>query len=91
MAWLVALALILDMATTIAGLSLGLPEQGPVARRVIAVLGIPGYAGVEAGAVYSLYYVLGKTRAREWAPLAGLGPWLAGWANLYHIIMYKGW
>jgi len=89
MAWLVALALLLDFSTTIIGLGLGIPEGGPVASRILAVWGIPGYAGVEAGAVFSLYYII-RRRAPGWERLAALGPWLAGWANLYHIIIYKG-
>jgi len=90
-AWLVALALLLDFSTTVIGLGLGLPEAGPVASRILAVWGIPGYAAVEAGVVYSLYYILRKIpHTREWAALAALGPWLAAWLNAYHILGVLG-
>ena len=85
MAWLVAIALLLDLSTTILGLSLGIPEGGPVASRILAVWGVPGYAALEAGVTFSLYYVL-RRRAPGWERLAALGPWLASWANAYHIL-----
>ena len=87
MAWLVALALLLDMATTVIGLSLGLPEGGPVASRVLAVWGVPGYAALEAGAVYSLYYIL-RRRAPGWEAFSALGPWLAAWSNIGLILRH---
>jgi len=82
---------LLDLFATAAGLSLGLPEAGPVARRVMLLVGIPGYAALEAAIVLSSYYILRKMpHTRPWAALAALGPWLAGWANLYHILGVLG-
>ena len=81
MAWLVAVALLLDFTTTIAGLSLGLPEAGPIASRLMALFGV-AYFALEAGVIYTLYRVLAKRIGSIYAQIAALGPWLAGWHNI---------
>lgn len=80
MAWLVAVALLLDFATTILGLSLGLPEAGPVATRLMSIIGI-AYFALEAAVIYTLYRVLAKRIGSIYAQIAALGPWLAAWHN----------
>ena len=82
MAWLVVAAVLLDAASTILGLSLGLGESVPVASRLLPLIG-PVYFALELGMVYGLYRVLLHAGVPgHWAALAAaLGPWTAGWAN----------
>lgn len=87
MAWLVAVALLLDFTTTVIGLSLGLPEAGPVATRLMSIIGI-AYFTVEATIIYTLYRVLAKRIGSIYAQIAALGPWLAAWHNI--IVLAKG-
>jgi len=90
-AWFVAIAVLLDAASTIMGLSLGLPESGPVASRLIALLG-PAYFAVEAAVLYGMYRVLeSRGLSSSYAQLAAaIGPWLAGWTNLGVILRVSG-
>ena len=92
MPWLVALAVIVDAASTILGLGMGLVEHGPVASRLIALLG-PAYFAVEYGVLYGLSRVL-EARAglpAAWAQLAAsVGPWLAGWTNIGLVLRVSG-
>ena len=79
---LVFLSVALDASSTILGLGLGLSENGPLASRLLAVLGL-GYWLLEAAVLYGLYLLLRLRLPREWAALAAAaGPWLAGWHNL---------
>ncbi len=91
MAWLVAIAILLDAASTIAGLGLGLAEHGVVAQRLLALLG-PAYFAVEAAVLYGLSRVLEKRGVPgKWSQLvASVGPWLAGWSNLGLILRASG-
>ena len=83
MAWLVVLAVLVDTASTILGLSLGLGEAGPVASRLLPLMG-PLYWPLEAAVLYGLYRLLRRAGVPRGlaSALAALGPWLAGWANL---------
>ena len=91
--WIVAVAVLLDAASTIVGLARGAPEAGPVASRLLPLLG-PAYFGVELGVLYGLARVLeeraGLPRSLASA-LAALGPWTAGWHNLALLIRLGGW
>ena len=82
MAWLVVVAVLLDAASMILGLSLGLPEAGPAASRLMPVLG-PVYFGLELALLLGLYRVLAWAGVPgHWAALAAaVGPWTAGWHN----------
>ena len=81
--WVVMLAVLVDAASTIVGLSMGLREGGLLATRLIGVLGI-AYFAVEAGILYTLYRLLrDRIGSNDYAALiASLGPWLAGWHNI---------
>ena len=83
MAWLVVVTVLLDAASTILGLGLGLPESGPVASRLLPLMG-PVYFAVELGVVYGLNRLLRYTghEGHRAATVASLGPWLAGWHNM---------
>ena len=79
---LVFLSVALDALSTSLGLSVGLAESGPLASRLLAVLGV-AYFAVEAAVLYGLYLLLRLRLPRDWAALAvAVGPWLAGWRNL---------
>ena len=82
---LVALAVLLDAVTTTIGLSLGLLESGPVASRLLPILG-PLYWPLQLAILLFLYLALESTRyTRGLGFTVGLGPWVAGWLNLYAI------
>ena len=82
---LVVLAVLLDALTTSLGLKLGLSEQGPIASSLLPALG-PLYWPLQLLALLSLYLLL---EALPWTRglgfTVGLGPWVAGWLNLYRI------
>ena len=82
--WIVAVAVLLDAASTIAGLARGAPEAGPVASRLLPLLG-PAYWAVEAVVVHGLARIL-EERARLprslAAALSTVGPWTAAWHNI---------
>ena len=92
MTWLVVAAVLLDAASTIAGLARGAPEAGPVASRLLPLLG-PAYWAVEAAVVHGLARIL-EERARLPRSLASalavLGPWTAAWHNLALLIRGGG-
>jgi len=88
-AWLVALAVIADASSTILGLSL--PGAGPVAQRLIPVLGV-AYFAVEYGVLYGLSRILeSRGLPSSYAQLAAsVGPWLAGWTNIGLVLRISG-
>ena len=57
MAWVVALAVLVDAASTVLGLSLGLGEAGPLASWLLPLIG-PLYWPIEAAVLYGLYRLL---------------------------------
>lgn len=85
---LVALSLVGDLATTAAGLHLGLTESNPVARGAIDGLGLVGMLGLKAFALAIAVYCR-TLLPEEYAPIvpAGLAvPWTAAVVvNLYVI------
>ena len=81
---LVLAAVLLDFSSTLLGLRLGLPEAGPVAAKLLGMVGL-AYFGLEAIILYSLYYITRKTTGLQpgyAALVAVVGPWLAGWHNI---------
>ena len=83
---LLALATLLDALTTSLGLWLGLAEAGPAASRLLPALG-PLYWPLQLLVLLSLYLTLERLPwTRGLGFLAGLGPWVAGWLNLYRIL-----
>ena len=91
MAWLAAAAVLLDAASTTLGLGLGLGEAGPLASRLLPLMG-PGYWALEAAVVLLLRGLLeARGLPRELAALAAsVGPWLAGWRNLGILLRAAG-
>lgn len=85
---LVALSLVGDLATTFAGLHVGLTESNPIARGAIDGHGVAGMLGLKAGAL-AVALVGRSLLPDEYGPIvpAGLAvPWLAAVAvNLYVI------
>ena len=81
---LIFLAVLLDMASTHLGLWLGFAEKGILASRILPSIG-PLYWLLEAGLLYSLYYILRKLAGLPpwWAAAAAaVGPWTAAWSNV---------
>ena len=77
------LAVILDAVSTTLGIMIGFGERGPLASRLLLLIG-HAYWLLEALVLVSIYRLLRWWGLRpEWASLASaLGPWLAGWRNL---------
>ena len=83
---LLALATALDAATTTIGLYFGLPEAGPLASRLIPVLGV-WYWPLQLAVLLGLYLALERLPwTRGLGFTVGLGPWVAGWLNIYRIL-----
>lgn len=85
---LVALSLVGDLATTFAGLHVGLTESNPIARGAIDGYGVAGMVGLKVGAI-AVALVGRSLLPDEYGPIvpAGLAvPWLGAVAvNLYVI------
>ena len=89
---LIFLSVTLDAVSTHLGLALGLPENGPLASRLLPSLGIL-YWLLELITLYSLYYMVMKHTglSGSYAALAAvIGPWLAGWSNLGTVLRRVG-
>ena len=88
---LIFLSVLLDAATTTTGLALGMAENGPIASRLLPVLGAL-YWLLELLVVYVLYSVLARLGLPgDVAAAASIaGPWLAGWSNLGVVLRHVG-
>lgn len=88
---LIFLSVLLDAVSTSLGLALGLAENGPIASRLLPVLGAL-YWLLELLVVYTLYSVLARLGLPgDQAVLASIaGPWLAGWSNLGIVLRHAG-
>jgi uncharacterized membrane protein len=78
------LAVLLDASTTTIGLAMGLGEAGPLASRLLSVLGL-GYWLLELTVLLFIYYLIRRIARlpAEYAILASTaGPWTAGWHNM---------
>ncbi len=77
----IVVAVLLDAATTTLGLGLGVPEAGPLASRLLPLLG-PLYWVFQLTLLLGLYRLLRTRLPPDWAAtIAALGPWAAGWHN----------
>ena len=74
--------ILLDAASTLLGIMLGLPEKGPLASLLIQTVG-PLYFGIEFSILYLLCRVVGLSLDTRYAELVIASvPWLAGWHNM---------
>lgn len=83
---LILLSVVLDAATTLVGLRIGLEEKGPIAKTLIPLIG-PLYFLIEALALTGIYLlvkgILERTGHQGIAcPAVAAVPWLVAWHNL---------
>ena len=72
---------------------MGLPEAGPVAAKLMSMVGL-AYFALELVVLLFLYYIIRKITGLQpgyAALIAAVGPWLAAWHNIGILLGMRGW